>query len=504
VTMRIDDLCSPVLVKEVRQALRGRTFAFGFTVALGLAGVMVCMALVELGRGPGEEVVMPTYFVLAAVLLVFVPFHAQQSMRQEEAEGARDLLALSPMGPWRIVLGKLAAALVLAGLTLAAFLPFVVVIALQPAVDTAGVLALIAHISGVTVFVTALGVASGAMRSNRFLKGGGVVILSFVALGLLAFEVRVAESLLRGDLRPGTLSLVVGSWLGPAAFAPLLLGIAAAGLARDDRDISHGLRIAWFVFAGAMALMLAVAIPMLGESADVIVMCAVFTILAGSFVALVLVTEDERLDRESRHWLGRVPGRPLRAVCGLFAVGGGRGAALTLALGSLVAVSALYGVARVSSGSSRGWPSSPFPGHASIVTHELLTKAGFVLATAIGTSLAFAVFPAHVLGRPTSKPGARRIARWSAALAFMSLSVFLPVLLMVTSRGSFDEDALFFSPLFVLMEAASDVKRARSPAAAVFLWALVGLGALFLAAPSVARGIREVDERVRARDRDRH
>jgi len=492
--MRYDDLCSPVLVKEVRQALRGRAFAVGFMSALGLALMLAGVSFLEGGGGTGERVVMPIYFVLIAALLVYVPFHAHQSMRQEDAEGARDLLALSPMGPWRIVLGKLAAALVLAALILAAFLPFVVVIALQPAVDTFGVLVLLVHVCSVAVFLTALGVACGAMRPNRFGRGAGGVILAFITLGILAYEVRLAEGVFNSTIRVGATGLAVAGWLGFGAVAPLLLGFAAAALARDDRDLSRGLRIAWLTFACAASLALSLCMPGLGADAADITVCAVVAILAGTFVAAVVVTEDERLDTESLRRLARVRRGPLRVVHGLLAVGGGRGVALTLALGVLISVSALIGLARVSTVGSPGLPGLTY---SSASTYDGLewVRAAIVLATAIGVSLAFAVFPAHVLGSTRRAPSARRIARWASAISMIVLSLCLPLLLIAASRGGFDEDALFFSPLFVLLEAGRDIDRSRVPDGEVFLWIVIGFVAFIVAAPSLQRGLREVLER---------
>lgn len=492
--MPYDELCSPMLVKEVRQALRGRSFALGFTGALGLAGLVAGISLLELGGGVGELVVLPIFFVLAAALLVFVPFHAHQSMRQEDAEGARDLLALSPMGPWRIVLGKLAAALVLAALTLAAFVPFVVVIALQPAVDPVTTLVQLAHLSGVTAVLAALGVATGAMRANRLGRGLGVVVLAFATLGMLALEVQFAQRAFRGSTHldvPAFTVFVLGS-LGLGAFAPLLLGFAAAALARDDRDISRGLRIAWLVVVCVMVLMVSVSMPLNGASVDAIVMCAVVTILAGSFVAAVVVTEDEGLDGESRRRLGRIRWRPLRGLHGLLAVGGGRGVALTLALGLLISVAALIGIVQGSSGTGRSYPGGSLSPFVTRTTFGVLARSAFLLATTIGVSLAFAALPAHILGRSPNVPAPRRFARWSSAISLLTLSAFLPVLLVVVSSGSFDEDALFFSPLYVLIEAADDVDRTRAFDAAVFLWGCIGVVAFCVAVPSLARGIREV------------
>jgi hypothetical protein len=172
-----------------------------------------------------------------------------------------------------------------------------------------------------------------------------------------------------------------------------------------------------------------------------------------------------------------------------------------LTVGVVLAASVLVGVAQVHGTSG----TASFTRRILAADNGLMMRCWFILSTAVGVSLVFAVFPAHVVGRRRSAPRARKVARWASTISFTVLSVGLPfLLLMVTSRGFLDEDELFFSPLFVLMEAADHVERARAPDHTVVLWFLVGAVAFCIAVPSIVRGIKDVSRIESTRDGGAH
>ena len=118
---------NPVLVKELRAALRGRYFRSAFAVLLSLATVasvgFMILSSPACGSNQGS-----VYFVLLAAsmsigLHVLVPFSAMLSMTAESDEHTLELLQLSGLGASRIVLGKLFSTLVQALLVFSAFLP---------------------------------------------------------------------------------------------------------------------------------------------------------------------------------------------------------------------------------------------------------------------------------------------------------------------------------------------------------------------------------------------
>ncbi|MEZ6015188.1 MAG: hypothetical protein R3F49_08750 [Planctomycetota bacterium] len=469
----LGDYVPPVLVKEVRQALRGRLFSIAFVTALGLAALLCIVAATSMeDSGSAGEIVGPILSVLLGVLLVYVPFHAQQSMRQEESEGARDLLALSPLGPWSIVIGKLFGALVVAGLILAAFLPFLVTIAQLPGVDTVAVLVGIAHVCGVSVLITAVGVSTGVGGDSRVGRGAGFVLLALVSLVAFAIESRMTVAAQNHGTGAIAADLIAIGWLACAALGVLALGLAASRLARDDRDDSRGQRLAWLGFTLATVALVAGVFPSTGTDFSVSVGYAVVVLLLGTVVAAVLVTEDDRLHLESAQRIAGARTAPSRWFAALLVPGGGRGVALMLATGSLVISSALVNGVRVA---------AP-PGQ--------LVLAAVILLSALGTSLAYAMLPGAIILDARSQPAARRFVRTLTAVSLVVMSLGLPLVLIIATQGGFDAEDAVFSPLLSLMWAASSLDRTHRVLDGLILWAIVGGFALLMSLPKAWRGVR--------------
>ncbi|MEM9587350.1 MAG: ABC transporter permease subunit, partial [Planctomycetota bacterium] len=119
---RIDDFCerfgdavNPILIKETRQALKSRQFvvtfsvlliaAFGWTVAGSLS---MMPQIYDLPSAP--RMLMGYYVVLAIPMLLVVPLAAYRSLEGEIDDGTLELLSITALSPWQIVLGKLASA----------------------------------------------------------------------------------------------------------------------------------------------------------------------------------------------------------------------------------------------------------------------------------------------------------------------------------------------------------------------------------------------------------
>src|SRR5688572_7360273 len=104
------DVLNPVLLKEVRQALRGRTFRT--SLGLTLVAATLATTILVLSQDPaqvldsGVDYLTAIYACLAFALLAVVPFSAYQSMGAEWEESTFDLLVLSDLKPRRIVIGK--------------------------------------------------------------------------------------------------------------------------------------------------------------------------------------------------------------------------------------------------------------------------------------------------------------------------------------------------------------------------------------------------------------
>ncbi|MEC8473641.1 MAG: ABC transporter permease [Planctomycetota bacterium] len=113
---QVGDQLNPILVKETRQSLKSRQFIFTFFSLL--AAALAWTVVGSLSRMPqiystpsAPNLLLGYYAVLAIPMLMVVPLAAYRSLEVEIDDGTFELLSISTLSPWQIVLGKLASSL---------------------------------------------------------------------------------------------------------------------------------------------------------------------------------------------------------------------------------------------------------------------------------------------------------------------------------------------------------------------------------------------------------
>jgi len=106
---------NPLLVKEVRQALKSRQFSFWFALVLIAAWIWSIADVIYIGPGiafgaNGPDLFYGYYLILAAPLLLIVPFAAFRSLTAEREDNTYELVAITALKPRQIVGGKLGSA----------------------------------------------------------------------------------------------------------------------------------------------------------------------------------------------------------------------------------------------------------------------------------------------------------------------------------------------------------------------------------------------------------
>ena len=180
---RIDDRLNPVLVKEVRQALRGKQFrsAFIFTLVVSvIVAVSIVLGTAEQAEWTpiGPPFFMGVFACLTLAVIGFVPMAAFQSMGSEWDENTFDMLALSHLRPRHIVLGKLLAAGVQALLYFSIFGFFSVFTFLLGGVDLNLVLVGIPLLAFISLALSSLAVALSSLSQKRMVRVLLMVLLS--------------------------------------------------------------------------------------------------------------------------------------------------------------------------------------------------------------------------------------------------------------------------------------------------------------------------------------
>ena len=124
----LSDLLSPILVKELRQGVKAHLFA-GALVLLHLFMVVALLVSLAASRSSmgGRFLAGVTFWVLVCVpLLLLMPISGLRSISGELSARTLDLVLLTRLSAYRIVLGKWAAIVAVTFLLSITILPYVV------------------------------------------------------------------------------------------------------------------------------------------------------------------------------------------------------------------------------------------------------------------------------------------------------------------------------------------------------------------------------------------
>ena len=488
----VGDRVNPILVKEVRQAMRGRLFrfGFGFTLIGGLTVALMTLMLSErhgVDRG-GAQLAMSIFVCLLVANFSFVPFSAFMSMGGEWDENTHDLLVLSNLGPRRIVLGKLGSAAVQSLLCFSAFAPFFVFAFLLRGVNLPSLLLLLggALVLSPCASLIALGVSS--LTTNRFLR---VLLIVALCAGLLTLTISSSAfatfALTAVGFGPTTsqLAMIVGGLVSVGLAVALFFGeVACVRLAHPEENRSTGLRLTMLlVLAGALTWTAIGARS--GAPSDFLSAIGIGLAFAFVLPCAFFASEPEKLGRRV---LRHVPKNPLLALLvAPLLPGGGRGMLFTVLLGALivgglVTIQAVYGT--VSLGTMIGGPGGITPWRPA----RTWTTDGFVSMLLAGAfSLFYVGIPTGLLSRIATT------ARLRAGLrAFVPLLAFvmilLPSLVLFFQRGP--RESIFhhwLNPFWMIDRCWS-----RETGSGMLLAIGLGAAALLVNFPRMTRGVGEV------------
>lgn len=286
---KIDDFSdklSPMLVKELRQGLRAKTFVIVF---LALQGLLTFVLLISIGAASSAEtghVVSSVIFLFFSLaVLVVQPLRGIGSLHNEIRGNTIDLMVLTRMGTWRIVLGKWVSIVSQSALLLAAIIPYLILRYFFGRMDLfAELLLLMLVFLGSAVF-TAVTVGLSALPS--ILIRGLLPLFIAVAVALQISDVVLGGGLRRvinfcslneansgWELLAGVVAMAYLGWstlaMGAAAIAPMaenhssvrrVISLAAValvgvvGLAGSfNREVTAALLIVFSAPAIAIAL----------------------------------------------------------------------------------------------------------------------------------------------------------------------------------------------------------------------------------------------------------
>lgn len=262
---RLADWVGPIVVKEVRQGLRGRVFTIFFGLLLAACFTLALVAVADgwngvEGRSMGRQYFGAYLTALAGVCFFVIPFVAYRSMVRELEDETWVLLALTGLGGRSVVRGKWVSAMSQAGLFASACAPFVLFSYFLNGVDLVQIAVALVLATAWCALLVALALALATQAHSRlwrsvtqFLVLGLLVAATAAGVGfswVLALEGQRLSS--RDELRVASVLLGVLS----AGTARLLLEAGAASLALPTESASARPRK---VLSGLVVLGLAVA-----------------------------------------------------------------------------------------------------------------------------------------------------------------------------------------------------------------------------------------------------
>ena len=344
---RLGDRFNPIVVKEVRQALKSRQFVVTFLLLLLAAWAGSIFGVSYLGESIDYGSSAVTFyagflFALCAASLVIVPFSTFRSIVEERTETTLELLQITALSPVQIVRGKTLSAMVQVLVYYCAIAPFIAFTALLPGFDVVHV-----TFSLVMLFITALcfsmvALAIGAQaRNTTFQALSSLFVIAMAFGGMMAFFgfMTAAGERIRFDESDTWWALALVVFLGLST-GYVCEQAAVAQLTFDSDNRSTGIRLAagaqWLLcWIGLLTFLIVRQPPPMTSDAltTILTLTATYITVAG----LLFVSAPDSLSRRVSRGLPR--SRALRVLWAPFLPGGARG--LLYALMSLVAAGLL-------------------------------------------------------------------------------------------------------------------------------------------------------------------
>jgi hypothetical protein len=180
---RIDDRLNPIIVKELRQVVRGRFFWGVLVLFLGFQCAVLSLSIADRGMS-NSSVGADTLTFLFAILFLgcftVIPLYSGFRFAKERGESSEELLFITTITPQSIIRGKFAASMAFVLLIFSAFAPFMAMTFFLSGVDMPMmflILFLGLLLCGVaTILQIALGSLARDVSAFNLLRGVGLFI----------------------------------------------------------------------------------------------------------------------------------------------------------------------------------------------------------------------------------------------------------------------------------------------------------------------------------------
>ncbi|TWU01239.1 ABC transporter permease [Stieleria varia] len=309
--IRLGDSFNPILVKETRQALKSRQFVVTFSLVLFAAlawtvGGSLSMMPQIYTTPSAPRMMVGYYFLLAVPMMLVVPMAAYRSLEGEIDDGTLELLSITALSPWQIVLGKLASASLQMVLYFVALFPCLAYAYTLRGVDMPTTILVIGLTIVVAVFltVTALFMATlSRARTGRILTLLGLLIV--LLWGEYGVGFAVVMMITQGNPMTAAATIFAATALFSFALATgnLMLTIAAAQLTPESENRSTPVRLALLIVTAVLVSIAGLAMfTMRDDGIGFYTLCAVACAGLWTLASSMMVAESgvmtPRIQRE--------------------------------------------------------------------------------------------------------------------------------------------------------------------------------------------------------------
>ncbi len=337
---RMTDFLNPILVKEVRQGLRGRYFKGSYALTLFIATLVGLTVLVIAGQGSGGDIgqifFAAIYVCLCGAVLALIPFQAFISSATADPRQA-DLLALSNLRPRQIVWGRLLATLVQGSLIVSALFPFLGLAYLLPGVDLGAALVAVLTALCYGSVMACVTIAASWLTSNKLLR-----VLIMAACGIFQLNITFTACALGIAMLedPAVLQdrefywALAAFWLHGLAIGGFALVGAASRIGHPEENRSTMARVltTLIVLAGtALPYLLYAFSP--ARDDEIQLATTAYTLFFVSMPVALFVTEPEHFGRRVRLQVPK--NRVLALLITPWMPGGANGLLLAVILGGI-------------------------------------------------------------------------------------------------------------------------------------------------------------------------
>ncbi len=467
---RIADRGNAILVKELRQSMRGRYFAVIFWLTLAIATMIGMMTFVFQDGGRADTTGTAFFLAMFGCLTfasnLFVPFAAFSSFGAEWEENTLELLLLSNLEPRQIILGKLLSAAVQTLLYTLAFGPFLVLAFLLRGLDLGVAFGLLLFVLLSSITLSAVAVMLSTLARHKVARA---LLMALMAVALVAFSFATVafgseQLFFSRSVFSDRFVLLVFLTIA-AVVVSYCVAFGCTRLAHPEENRSTTLRVLTTCCLLALLGWAAFGFQESGGDDEVLYAFGSVAFLLLAVTSALFCSEPERLGRRVRLW---VPdNRLLALLSGAFFPGGGRGT-LYMVMNSALLIGGFAVVL--------GYAAPGFPYDQVI---------GFLLALT-AYMFVYVNLPA-LLFSPFSKKLTRRIACRIAVPLFAFLVFFVPTVtaFALDLRRPFNHAG---NPAWAMNEFA----HGRADGALIVGLAIAFLVVLVFNLPRIGRGLGEL------------